>query len=389
MKIKYFRPNTNEMQIPYFPHDILEQALMLAYFLLFFIQMLYFWMFFRRLAFFRNKELDHSGEAVSVVICARNEYFNLKNNLPLVLEQNYPDFEVVVVNDNSQDESLEFLEEMARENSKLKIVNLSQELNFFTGKKFPLSLGIKSAAHDILLLTDADCKPSSDRWIRNMASKFRGDTEIVLGYGAYEREGSLLNMLIRYETLWAAIQYLSYALSGRTYMGVGRNMAYRKSLFIKNKGFSSHYTIASGDDDLFINSVATKKNVAIEVGHESHTVSVAHTSAGAWVKQKRRHLTTWKYYRRRFKRLLGIWSLSQALFYVFFAVLLLLGYNIIITGGILLLRIVSYLLITKLSMNRLNERKLLVFSPIAELFLIIFYPVLSLVNVFSKTNKWK
>ncbi|RLD50679.1 MAG: hypothetical protein DRI97_16700 [Bacteroidetes bacterium] len=172
-------------------------------------------------------------------------------------------------------------------------------------------------------------------------------------------------------------------------MGVGRNMAYRKSLFIKNKGFSSHYTVASGDDDLFINSVATKKNVAIEVGHESHTVSVAHTSTGAWVKQKRRHLTTWKYYRGRFKRLLGIWSLSQALFYVFFAVLLLLGYNIIITGGILLLRIVSYLLITKMSMNRLNERKLLVFSPIAELFLIIFYPVLSLVNVFSKTNKWK
>jgi len=377
------------MQIPYFPQDILEQALMLVYFLLFIIQMIYFWVFYRRLAFFRNKEVDHSGEAVSVVICARSEYFNLKNNLPLILSQEYPVFEVVVVNDNSQDDSLELLEEMARADSRLKIVNLSQELNFFTGKKFPLSLGIKSAAHDIILLTDADCKPSSNQWIRNMASKFRGETEIVLGYGAYERRGSLLNLLIRHETIWVAIQYLSFALIGRTYMGVGRNMAYRKSLFIKNKGFSSHLTVASGDDDLFINSVATKKNVAIEVGHGSHTISVPSTSVNAWIKQKRRHFTTWKYYRGRFKRLLGTWSLSQLLFYASFALLLALGYNYLVVMGIFLLRFVSYLLITKMSMNRLNERKLLVFSPIAELFLIIFYPILSLVNMFSKPDKWK
>jgi hypothetical protein len=172
-------------------------------------------------------------------------------------------------------------------------------------------------------------------------------------------------------------------------MGVGRNMAYRKSLFIKNKGFSSHYTVASGDDDLFINSVATRKNVAIEIGIESHTLSVPMGSFRSWFKQKRRHLTTWKYYRGRFKRLLGTWSISQFVFFGFFALLLGLGTNYMIVCALFIFRFVSYLLITKLSMNRLNERKLLVFSPIAELFLIVFYPVLSLVNMFSKPDKWK
>ena len=389
MKIEYFRSNTNKMQFPYFPYDLTEQTLMLVYFLAFLIQMIYFWVVFRRLAFFRGKKDFSSEEAVSIVICARNEYANLKNNLPLFLEQDYPLFEVVVVNDNSQDDSFELLEDMAREHSKLKIVNLNQELNFFHGKKFPLSLGIKSASHEILLLTDADCRPSSKYWIRNMAGKFGRGKEIVLGYGAYERKAGLLNLLIRSETLWVAIQYLSYSLMGKTYMGVGRNMAYRKTLFYKNKGFSSHYTIASGDDDLFINSVATKKNVAIEIDHGSHTISVPEEKMGDWVKQKRRHLTTWKYYRPRFKWLLGTWSISQMFFYGLFILLLALGYNMIVVGSIFILRFVSYLLITKMSMNRLNERKLLLFSPIAELFLIVFYPVLSLVNMFSKPDKWK
>jgi cellulose synthase/poly-beta-1,6-N-acetylglucosamine synthase-like glycosyltransferase len=378
-----------DIQLPYLPTEIAEQALMLLYGILFIIQMIYLWGVFSKLAFFRKKEEVESGEAVSVVISARSEYFNLKHNLPILLDQDYPEFEIVVVNDNSQDESLQLLEDLARDHKNLKIVNLSQDLNFFRGKKFPLSIGIKSASYDIILLTDADCKPTTRQWIRNMAGRFRGEKDIVLGYGGYERRQSLINMLIRHETVWTAIQYLSFALIGKTYMGVGRNMAYRKSLFYKNKGFSSHYTIASGDDDLFINSVATKTNVAIEVGHNSHTLSVPKTSFSGWIKQKRRHLTTWKYYRRKFKWLLGLWSLSQAFFPALFVVLLLLNYNLIITLSVFLVRIVSYLLITKLCMNRLNEKKLLVFSPVAELFLVLFYPLLSLVNVVSKPDKWK
>jgi cellulose synthase/poly-beta-1,6-N-acetylglucosamine synthase-like glycosyltransferase len=377
------------MQIPYFPLEPSEQGLLLVYSLSFIVQMIYFWVFYSRLAFYKNRNNKIVDEPVSVVICAKNEYYNLKRNIPLILEQDHPSFEVVVVNDNSQDDSLELLEDMARKHSNLKIVNLSQDLNFFQGKKFPLSLGIKSASYDILLLTDADCRPSSKDWIKNMSGKFRGEKEIVLGYGGYERKRNLINYIIRYETLWVAIQYLSFSLAGRTYMGVGRNMAYRKSLFYRNKGFSSHYTVASGDDDLFINSVATRKNVAIEIAHGSHTVSVPKTSFGSWFIQKRRHLTTWKYYRGRFKRLLGLWSVSQVIFLALFIVLLLLGYNVVFVAGLFILRFVSHLMITKKSMNKLNETELLLISPLAELFLVIFYPVFSIVNMFSKVDKWK
>ncbi len=377
------------MQIPYFPLELFEQGLLLVYSLSFVVQMIYFGVFFSRLAFYKNRDDKIVDESVSVVICAKNEYYNLKRNLPLILEQDHPSFEVVVVNDNSQDDSLELLEEMAREHSNLKIVNLSQDLNFFQGKKFPLSLGIKSASNDILLLTDADCRPSSKDWIKNMSGKFKGEKEIVLGYGGYERKRNLINYIIRYETLWVAIQYLSFSLAGRTYMGVGRNLAYSKSLFYRNKGFSSHYTVASGDDDLFINSVATRKNVAIEIAHGSHTVSVPKTSFSSWIIQKRRHLTTWKYYRGRFKRLLGLWSVSQVIFLALFVILLSLGYNVIYIAGLFILRFFSHLMITKKSMNKLNEKELLLISPLAELFLVIFYPALSLVNMFSKADKWK
>lgn len=377
------------MQLPYYPQDLFEQALMLLYLAVFLVQMIYFWGIFRRLAFYRRREEKSNEEAVSVVICARNEYANLKKNLPLVLDQDYPLFEVVVVNDNSQDDTLELLEDMEREYSRLKIVNLNQELNFFSGKKFPLSIGIKSAAHDLLLLTDADCRPASDQWIRKMSGNFTSGKEIVLGYGGYERSNSLLNLIIRFETLWVAIQYFSYALGGKAYMGVGRNMAYRKSLFYRHKGFSSHLTIPSGDDDLFINRAATSRNVAIEVDHGSHTVSEPKSSFQAWIWQKRRHFTTAKYYKPKFKWMLGGWSASQGLIWALFIVLMVLKFNLIVSGAVFLLRIVSFLLITKLSMNRLNERKLLLFSPIAEVLLIIFYPLLGLVNMISKPDKWK
>ncbi|NQT77684.1 MAG: glycosyltransferase [Bacteroidetes bacterium] len=382
-------PTHMTMQMPYFPIEPFEQGLLLVYSLAFIVQMIYFWVFYSRLAFYKKRDDKTTDEPVSVVICAKNEYYKLKMNLPLILEQDHPSFEVVVVNDNSQDDSLELLEDMAREHSNLKIVNLSQDLNFFQGKKFPLSLGIKSASNDILLLTDADCRPSSKDWIKNMSGKFRGEKEIVLGYGGYERKRNLINYIIRYETLWVAIQYLSFSLAGRTYMGVGRNMLYSKSLFYRNKGFSSHYTVASGDDDLFINSVANRKNVAIEIAHGSHTISAPKTSFSSWIIQKRRHLTTWKYYRGRFKRLLGLWSVSQIIFLALFVILLILGYNMVYIAGLFILRFFSHLMITKKSMNKLNEKELLLISPLAELFLVILYPVLSLVNMFSKADKWK
>ena len=215
---------------------------------------------------------------VSVIISARNEANNLTENLPLILEQNYPDFEVIVVNDCSLDDSENVLKEFQLKYPHLKMVTVTEHDRFKTGKKFALTMGIKAAKNEHLLFTDADCQPASADWIsRMMASNFSGSTEIVLGYSPYYRTSGFLNSFIRFETLKTAINYLSAALAGNAYMGIGRNLAYTKTLFFKNKGFASHMHVLSGDDDLFVNQNATADNTAIEIHPDAFTFSDAKT----------------------------------------------------------------------------------------------------------------
>jgi len=197
-----------------------------------FVQLIYYWLIFSRVAFYNHtkRPVSESKEPVSVIVCAKNEYHNLVRFLPKLLEQDYPEYEVVVVNDASDDDTFYLLRELADKYPRLKVVNITQNLNFFSGKKFPLSIGIKSAKYELVLLTDADCFPAGPNWIEKMQSAFSGKTEIVLGYGSYAPQPGLLNRLIRFDTLMVAVQYMSNAMIGMPYMGVGRNLAYRKSL---------------------------------------------------------------------------------------------------------------------------------------------------------------
>jgi len=227
------------------------------------------------MAYYNAPEKEITVEhPVSVIICARDEAHNLVKNLPGVLVQDYATtHEVVLVNDNSTDESKYVIDEFKRSFKNLTMIELTQEAKMISGKKFPLSMGIKSAKYEIVLLTDADCVPASENWIKKMQGAYEDHTEIVLGYGAYHKKPGLLNKLIRFETFHTAMQYFSYALAGKPYMGVGRNLSYKKELFFKNKGFSSINQIPSGDDDLFINQVAKAENTAILLDHDTHTLS--------------------------------------------------------------------------------------------------------------------
>ena len=354
-----------------------------------FDQLYYYWYFFRRLAFYKDSEKESLQEGVSVIICAKNEYYNLEKNLPLILSQKFQDFEVIVVNDASDDESEELLKNFERENKHLKVVTIHQNLNFFSGKKFPLSIGIKSAKYDVLLLTDADCSPASDEWLQDMTSGMNNGTDIVLGYAPHQRVKGFLNKIIRYETLHVAMQYLSFSLSGLTYMGVGRNLAYRKSLFFQAKGFMSHYKVSSGDDDLFINSVATKNNTRIEVDPKTYCISKPKTSFKSWFIQKRRHLSAGKFYKPKFKTILGKYTISQLLFYSLLIPLLIANFNFIIVISLFVLRLFSQLFIYKKCMKVLNEKGLLLAIPVMEVFMLILQMTLGLSNVLSKPNKWK
>ncbi len=372
------------------PVEIVLAALLLVSL---FVQLLYYCLLFSKLAFLRkHRPATTEQPPVSVVMAARNEYHHLKRNLPALLEQKYPDFEVVVVNHASNDETADYLREMQNNFPQLKVITIERDLNFFHGKKFPLSIGIKSAAHEILLLTDADCRPASPYWISRMASNYNDKTEVVLGYGPYIKEKNLLNRIIRYDTFLVALQYLSFALAGKPYMGVGRSLSYRKSLFLKNKGFIAHYSVASGDDDLFINEVARKANTRVELSPEGFVYSEPKHTFSEWYLQKRRHLSTGRKYRPEFKFLLGTFSLSLGLYYLCFITLAIITTNPVLYYVLIasvFARLVSRIIIHKKVLDKLQEKHLLLFSLLWEPVHLLLMMIIGISGFLTKTSKWK
>ena len=338
------------------------------------VQLFYYLYFFRRVGAYLQPEKEQSQQhPVSVIICARDEDENIAVNLPGILVQNYPTtHEVIVVNDNSVDDTKYILAELQKTFKKLQIVDLAQEAKMISGKKFPLSIGIKEAKHEIVLLTDADCVPASDHWIYKMQDAFRNGIEVVLGYGAYHKAPGFLNKAIRFETFHTALQYLGYALAGKPYMGVGRNLAYRKNLFFQNKGFSSFHHIPSGDDDLFINMVATKNNTAVVLDPQAFTLSKPKQTWKDWMRQKNRHYSTRKYYKPAHKFLLGLYTLSFFLFYPMFA------FSIIFFDWRwslipFVIRLATLALVWNKAMKKLNESDLFSMFLFWDLWMFFYY----------------
>ncbi len=253
--------------------DFLSNPLLLTLFEIFsfslLVQLGHFWIFFSKLAFYKARPASGVHPPVSVVITTHNQYNNLKQNLPSLLNQDYPEFEIMVVNDNSGDRSDELLQDFSQQNTNLSIVDLKQSLNWFKGRKFPLSLEIKSAKHDVLILTEINCRPPSNQWIKEMAVAYNPQTEILLSHSTYATQ-SKFNQWYRFTAFYDGLFYLSMALAGKPFKGIGKNLSYQKQLFYNNKGFSSHYKINVGDDELFINQTAKKSNTRIQISSESN-----------------------------------------------------------------------------------------------------------------------
>lgn len=354
------------------------------------VQLFYFSYFFVRLAFFKQKNKTQSiTHPVSVVVCARDEANNLEQNLPEVLMQDYPyTHEVIVVNDNSHDDTKYFLEEMEKTFRQLKSVTLTQEALHIPGKKFPLSVGIKTARYEVLLLTDADCTPASNQWITKMQDGYSEGKEIVLGYGAFHKRGGLLNKLVRYETFHAGLQYLSYALAGMPYMGVGRNLSYKKDLFFTNKGFSSMNHVPGGDDDLFVNKVANAANTNIVVDKEAFTLSEAPKNFSAWWRQKSRHYSTSKFYKAKHQFYLSLYALSHFLFYPLLAasIIFYCWWLALLVFG---LRFILQAIVNYKTMKKLNESDLFPLFWLLDIWQFFYYLIFSFTLIKKPRSTWK
>lgn len=370
-----------------FSTDPLHIVLLALFLIMAIIQAWYWLQYYRRSACARQDASTPAAKLppLSVVICARNEAENLGKFLPAVLEQDYPSFEVVVVNDCSEDNSFDILGGMMNRYPHLKVSTIQKDPGFAHTKKLAMLIGIKAAKNDLLVFTDADCQPVSKLWLREVASGAAGKADLIIGYGGYIPEKSFLNSYIRYETMFTAMQYFGMAMAGVPYMGVGRNLAYRRSYFFDRGGFGPHNHIMTGDDDLFVNRNATADNCSLMHSHDSFTRSVAQENIVAWAKQKRRHFSAAAYYRQGDKVRLALEPLSRVAYYGLLVTLLIILVSWPVVLFIALGRLIMRTVILRKAIQTFNEERLWFFS----LFFDIFAPFVSAFLYLTSGRKGK
>ena len=325
----------------------------------------------------------------SIIVCARNEYQNLKTLLPLLLQQQHPCFEVVVADDASSDGTRSFLRAQQRIHPQLTVVSIEERPAGIQPKKHALQLAIGAARYDRLLLTDADCRPASEQWLSRMVQPLRGRTQVVLGYSPYRHEPGWLNRFIAYETLHTGLLYIGSALAGRPYMGVGRNLAYRKTFFDQGQRFRKHQTVVGGDDDLWVNEHACGSNTEVALAPEALVYSVPKTNWKAYIRQKIRHLHASQHYAGWDKLWLGFLSLSTVLVWVAGILLLTLSNKWYLIVGLFLLRWLILAAGLRIASRRLHDPINLSLLPILDFLHVIYYIVIG-TRAFATTNiSWK
>jgi cellulose synthase/poly-beta-1,6-N-acetylglucosamine synthase-like glycosyltransferase len=355
-----------------------------------FLNLMYSLFIHGRLAFHSTKPTlkEVNLPPVSILIAARNEVDNLYENLPYILQQDYPQFEVIVINNQSSDESSFILNAYCQQYPNLRVIEVAKNQHLKLGKKLPITLGVKGAKYNHLLLTDADCKPCSNKWIQSMASQFTPGKELILGYGPYLRKKGFLNRLIRFETAWIAINYFSMAKAGIPYMGVGRNIGYTKNLFEKVNGFKSHYSLPSGDDDLFVQAAAAKKNYTINIEQKSYCYSEPCETWEKWIRQKNRHFSTSEKYKVIHKIMLGIYPLSMILLLICFVTLL---FNEDFRW--LALSIFTFLTVLKWwihgrCFSKIHEKSFVFYLPLWDFLYVLVMPIIFYSSEKARLNKW-
>ncbi|MEJ7645030.1 MAG: glycosyltransferase [Chryseolinea sp.] len=362
--------------------------LLLVFFAAIGIQIIYFLLF--TIAFGRKREVNPpQALPVSVIVCAHDEVDNLNELIPLLLAQQHPAFEIIIVNDRSNDHTFDMLLAEAGKDHRLRMVHVNRTPPHVDNKKYALTLGIKAARYEWILLTDADCRPSGTGWISSMSSGFSDKTEFILGYSPYMKASGFLNTLIRFDSLLTGIQYLSFASLGIPYMGVGRNLAYRRSKFLESKGFNNILHVRGGDDDLYVNEFAKSSNTVVNMVPDAHIQSIPKKSWSSFFDQKIRHLSVGKRYRFGHRLMLGLFMFTWILSWFTAAALFVYHVNDMVVGGLLLLRIVVVMFVFAQSSGRLGLKFEWWLVPFLDFIYAFYYLVTGLRALVTKKVRWK
>lgn len=354
------------------------------------IQCLYYLVVFARLNLIRPfSGVSEFLPPASVIICAKNEAQNLAQNLKVVLIQQYKQYEVIVVNDQSEDNTVDVLVEYYKRNPNLKIVNITKDdQKNLAGKKYALLKGLEVATFDTIVVTDADCRPATTHWLAKMVGAYLDETKIVLGHSPYEKRSGFLNLLIRYENFITAIQYFGFEKLGLPYMGTGRNLSYKKDLFQSFDGFEKTKNMITGDDDLFINAVATGKNTEVCIDKDAFTYTKPETTFIAWLNQKRRHLRSGFRYKFHHIALLFLFALSNFSFYTAFGFVAANGempkISLAVFFGILFLKLIATFRVYK----KLGYEDLPLVSPLLDVVYAVYLLLIFFLLLLKPKNTW-
>ena len=343
---------------------------------------------FVRLAVGRVEVEPDRDRPISVVICARNEARALERLIPVLMDQDHRAFEVVIVNDRSEDDTWEILEWMKPRYPRLRLVNIQADEKFSYGKKIALGVGMRAAKHPHVLLTDADCVPAGRDWIATMAAGFRGGRSIVIGHSPYAAQPGLANVLERYDGCAKAAQYMSFAMAGLPYMGVGRNLAYTTEVFFNARDARRGNHLMSGDDDLFINAVARKRNTAVVADPRSFMTTAATPDLATWLRRKRRHYTTAAHYRFGHQVLLMLLPLARAVFWVALVLVALRGQWTAFAIGAAI-KVGLMLPINMAGLRRLQAGAITWFALPLEWLFLLLDPLLYASTILVKPKRWK
>jgi glycosyltransferase involved in cell wall biosynthesis len=326
-----------------------------------------------------------TNEGVSIVIAAQNEYENLRTFLPSILDQSYPDFEVIVACDRCTDGSVAFLTSL--NHPALHIIEINSISDSVQPKKAALTQAIQLAKHPWILATDADCYPVSKQWIHEMMLA-RNDKKICLGISLYLPKPGFLNAFIRFETILTALQYCAWVVLGRPYMAVGRNLMYAKELFINNNGFGKQANHLGGDDDLFVQNIATNSNTCISIKPSTFTLSKPAEGYSQWWKQKHRHLHAGKQYPFSVLSGLSIYPVSSTIFH-FVSIYYLFTSNFDLILLFYILRTCIFISIFARIGYKWNNKQPIFFLAITEIMYLIYLLFAGIYNLAVPIKKWK
>ncbi|MBR6904753.1 MAG: glycosyltransferase [Bacteroidales bacterium] len=346
------------------------------------IQLVYYYVIYGRFAFHRKKSaLGFRDIPVSVVIVVRDDAALAVQNLPLLLEQQYSSYEIVIVNDRSRDEhSLQAIREYKDRFPNIKLVDLSTAVSTSRGKKMAISMGVKCATYDHILLTSPDCKPASRLWLSKMAQNFQFQQRIVLGYNTFEKKKGIYSHFLHFDNLISAVQYFAHALMHSTYRGDLNNVAFVRPLFYKQNGFIAYNHLLYGEEDIFIHRASTPNNVAVEFDPDAVTLQQHSPSYGYWRLHKVSLFFTRKFNSLKNRILLSGYELTNLLFYGILALAIVISMHqplaLYIAIGIAVLRIASLYVVMGIAAKKLHETQIIPQLLFYDLLFAILTPLL-------------